>query len=79
MAKGSSNSRKGNGLRTPARRGEKALRAVISFEPNRLSDECLASAYELALPIVQQEPTKRRPKRNNNNESHDCTNQRLVI
>lgn len=79
MAKDSKSSRKDDRLRKPACRDRKALQVVISFEPNRLSDECLASAYELALPIVQQESTRQRPKKNNDKEIHASTNERLVI
>ncbi|MBZ0185832.1 MAG: hypothetical protein K8F91_06220 [Candidatus Obscuribacterales bacterium] len=79
MAKDLGSSRKDSRLRKPARQDKKGLVAVVSFEPNRLSDECLASAYELALPIVQEEPTRQRRKRDNKDESLSSTRKKAVI
>jgi hypothetical protein len=30
------------------------LNVTVEFEPNRLANDCLASAYELAVPLVSQ-------------------------
>jgi hypothetical protein len=45
-----------------ARSGRRELQVSVSFEPNRLSDQCLATAYELALPVIQQGTTRKRIK-----------------
>ncbi len=79
MEQASRGSRKDDRLRKPARRGDKTLRGVISYEPNRLSDECLASAYELALPLVQPVLTRRRTKRNESDELNNSVSERTVI
>jgi len=39
-----------------------ALNMIVKFEPNRLSDEALSNAYELALPPIV-EPIRKKKKR----------------
>ncbi len=43
-----------------ARSRRRELQVSISFEPNRLSDQCLATAYELAFPVLQQDTSRKR-------------------
>jgi hypothetical protein len=49
-------------VRKAARSQRKELQVSIRFEPNRLSDQCLANAYELAFPVIQQDTTRKRSK-----------------
>ena len=50
----------------PAPRPERmTLKMTVQFEPNRLADECLSKAYELALPLTsQQAGSKTKQQRN---------------
>ncbi len=45
-----------------AQGSKRELQVSISFEPNRLSDQCLATAYELAFPVIQQDTSRKRIK-----------------
>jgi hypothetical protein len=64
-------SRRGVRLREP-------IQVTVSFEENRLSEACLTSAYELALPLVQQEYAKRRSNKNKSGKWRTFENERLV-
>jgi len=39
---------------------DQSVNVRVQFEPNRLSDQCLATAYELALPLVRKDRRQRR-------------------
>jgi hypothetical protein len=62
-----------------SRSGRKELQVSISFEPNRLSDQCLANAYELAFPVIQQDATRTRIKEKAGGKLPNLQSERLVI
>lgn len=39
------------------------LKVNVTFEPNRLADDCLTGAYELALPVVSQQVATKKSER----------------
>jgi hypothetical protein len=51
-------------MATAPRSERMKLKVTVQFEPNRLSDECLSKAYELALPLNSQQ-TKSKAKQQN--------------
>jgi hypothetical protein len=47
-------------LTKPAQVRRKELKVTVRFEPNRLSDQFLATAYELVVPIREEDTSRRR-------------------
>jgi hypothetical protein len=48
------------------------LKMKVQFEPNRLADECLSKAYELALPVTfQQAGSKTKQQRSRISNNHE--------
>lgn len=60
-------------------RKEKILRVTVSFEPSRLSDECLATAYELVIPLVCQDTKKQSQKRLQLEKAKDNRPKRMMV
>ena len=44
------------------------LKVTVNFEPSRLSDDCLANAYELVLPLVSQQVVVKKKTRRVNTD-----------
>jgi hypothetical protein len=53
------------------------LNVNVQFEPNRLAEQCLATAYELALPLVSQKVNDK--KRRQNSKDSNETETRLAV
>jgi hypothetical protein len=62
--------------RTP-RSGRVTLNVKVQFEPNRLSEQCLATAYEVALPLVSQKVVDK--KKRQYVHDNDDTETRLAV
>jgi len=65
-------------LAKPATGLKNELTVTVRFEPNRLSEECLASAYELALPLVEHDTTGKRMNKKSRGKT-DAPKERLVM
>lgn len=57
---------------------KKELTVTVRFEPNRLSEECLAAAYELALPLVEHDTTGTRMNQRSSGKTN-AKKERLVV
>jgi hypothetical protein len=59
-------------------RQKKEFVVTVQFESNRLSEECLAAAYELALPLVEHDTAGKRKQRASNGKTNR-TKERQVV
>lgn len=57
---------------------KKELKVTVRFEPNRLSEECLAAAYELALPLIEHDTAGMRMNRKSSGKTN-AKKERLVV
>ncbi len=65
-------------LAKPAAGLKKELKVTVRFEPNRLSEECLAAAYELAIPLIEHDTTRKRVNRQSSGKTN-APKERLVV
>ena len=50
------------------------LKMTVQFEPNRLADECLPKAYELAMPLTSQQiEPKTKQRRTRISDNHELS------
>jgi len=78
VSEGSRKSGKELELAKPAANAKKELKVTVRFEPNRLSEECLAAAYELALPLVEHDTSGRRMNQKSRSKTSG-KKERLVV
>ena len=78
VSEGSQKSGKELELAKPAAGLKKELKVTVRFEPNRLSEECLSAAYELALPLVEHDTTGKRVNRKSSGKTN-AKQVRLVV
>lgn len=59
-------------MATAPRSERLTLKMKVQFEPNRLADECLSKAYELALPLTSQQiGSKTKQRRSRVSDNHE--------
>ena len=78
VSEGSQKSGKELQLAKPTTGLKKEFKVTVRFEPNRLSEECLATAYELALPLVEHDATGKRMNRKSTGKTN-AKKERLVV